>query len=454
MKISAIIMAAFILALLPAYVFAQQVQFQLDFKIAEHYQGKSGEESKTEVNIKQGPSIVTLALKEISVRSGDNERVYDFSSNTLAYVDHSQKQFLKISLYAIPAFKDYEKRNRQMLSTAGQKAGIESLGTNQFELEMMFGADVDGYVAKNIEVRREGKAHKFYYEGEEVVSYQLSERAIPQALADIYKKYLTYEHNVHSVIVENLSASGLVFSSFQYRNKQVVPFLTKSAYVLASSNGGHSKSISMPENYQETYASDQRLDKVIRLAKAQKEKSVDYYASRINKLFDMDKYIEASLVFHEYSIHHGLKDIDKIKPAIQRVFKQSPPQSGLKNLTAAISRQPSSRQGMQEAIKLIEDAQSKVSAHGYVLNVYLANYYDAIGQNKKAIDLILKALEQNPFLTGAYRDLGNKYFKAYEMPDAWASWDQMRRVNPDHQLALDINNMEQAIRQQHPAYFQ
>ena len=34
----------------------------------------------------------------------------------------------------------------------------------------------------------------------------------------------------------------------------------------------------------------------------------------------MDKYIEASLVFHEYSIHHGLKDIDKIKPAIQRVF--------------------------------------------------------------------------------------------------------------------------------------
>ena len=112
-------MAAFILALLPAYVFAQQVQFQLDFKIAEHYQGKSGEESKTEVNIKQGPSIVTLALKEISVRSGD----------------------------------------------------------------------------------REGKAHKFYYEGEEVVSYQLSERAHSQALADIYKKYLTYEHNVHSVIV-------------------------------------------------------------------------------------------------------------------------------------------------------------------------------------------------------------------------------------------------------------
>lgn len=443
----------FIALSIPINAHAQTLEFQINYEIKEHHRDKISQSAKTKIKTKKGQTTITLEPRIISVRSGNYEKIYDFGQNTVASVDHDKQQYTRTSLYAIPAFKDYEKRNRKILSKVMQKAGINALETNQFELEMIFGGDINGSVAKNIESKDAGKIHKLYYKDENIASYELSEQRIPSNLTDIYKKYLTYEYRIHPVIVEKLTDKGFIFHSLKYRNKQEIPYLTENVYMLTASDSKTEGIISIPKNYQENYASDKRLDKIIKLSTI-KENSVDYYASQMNTLWDKKKYLEASLLFHEYSIHHGLKDFNKIKPAVQRLFKEAPPESGIKNLTAAITQQPSSKKKIRQAIEIIERAQKQSSSHGYVLNIYLANYYGAIGQNKKAIDLILMALEQNPFLTGAYKDLGDKYFKSYQMPNAWASWDHMQRINPDHQLVPVIQNFEKKIKKRHPEHFQ
>jgi len=185
-----------------------------------------------------------------------------------------------------------------------------------------------------------------------------------------------------------------------------------------------------------------------------KERIVDDYLSEISSLLKKKQYLEASLAFHEYATHTGGKDIERFKNTIQRVFSEAPPESGVHELTNAIRQQPSSKEQLQKAIKILEAARSQKPSHGYILNVYLANYLDMAGQTETARDLILEALESNPFLAGAYKDLGDKYLREFDMANAWASWDHMRRLNPEHQLAPVIDGLEQQIRQKHPVYFQ
>ena len=149
-----------------------------------------------------------------------------------------------------------------------------------------------------------------------------------------------------------------------------------------------------------------------------------------------------------------ITSIEKLKKTVQRIYSEAPQDSGVKELTNAIRQQPTSKEQLQKAIEILEAARSKDLSHGYILNVFLANYLDRVGQTQKAKDLILEALENNPFLAGAYKDLGDKYLRSFEMSNAWASWDHMRRLNPNHQLAPVINGLEQQIKQKHPVYFQ
>src|SRR3546814_3917211 len=54
----------------------------------------------------------------LAIRSDEQAKIYDFQSNVLTVINHSDQQYKKTSLYAVPAFKAYEKRNREMLSKA------------------------------------------------------------------------------------------------------------------------------------------------------------------------------------------------------------------------------------------------------------------------------------------------------------------------------------------------
>ena len=438
---------------LPISVCAQTVEFQLEQNIKKHHKNKVGKGVKTEVKTAEDKVTVILEPEAILVRLESYEKIYNFKQNTLTLINHDKQQRTGVSLYAIPAFKSSEKRNRQVLSEALRNSGIIQSLTNPFELDMMFGGNVDEELAQKIEHKKQNDSHTFYYEGDEVAAYRLSEQSIPSELQDLYKKYLIYEHNVHPVIVEQLVEERKLFHSLSYRNKQEIPYLMERSYTLSSFKSHSRHVISVPESYQENYAVDKNLNRVIKLSKTEEEKTVDDYASEMNILLDRDKYLEASFLFHEYSIHHGVKGIDKIKPVVRRIFGQSSPDSDVKRLAVAIAKQPSSKEDIQKAVKIIKDIRNKAASHRYVLNVFLANYYDALGNNKKAIDLILKALEQNPFLTGAYKDLGDKYFRIFEIQNAWSCWDQMRKVNPDHQLVPAVRNLERQIEQKHPEYF-
>ncbi|MBK7362487.1 MAG: hypothetical protein IPJ01_09325 [Micavibrio sp.] len=333
-----------------------------------------------------------------------------------------------------------------------QNAGITAVQSTPFELEAIFGDNSKTEAGQKIQTIEHTGGYKFLYDGEDVTAYAVSDQAIRDELKDSYKKYLIYEHTIHPAILENMAGRN-IFNSLSYRNKQEVPFLTEKNFTVSAFNNAPSSTIAVPQDYQKNYGFDERLDKVIKMSLTEKEKTVDDYAAEMNKLLEDKQYLEASLVFHEYATHTGGKDIDKIKAIIQRIFSEAPAEEGVQQLAAAISQPPSSKEHLQKAIEIIEAVRSKNTPHSYVLNIYLANYVDVLGQTAKAQDLILEALEKNPFIAGAYKDLGDKYFKSFHMQDAWTSWNQMRSINTGYPLATPVNELEMQILEKHPVYF-
>ncbi len=441
---------------------AQQDAISLDVvsKVSEYHPDKSPvyypdhieKSDKTEVKTSEKTSVVILSSNQLSVSDGDSQTIYDFSKNSITVVNHKQKDFIVTSLYAIPAFKDYERSNRLKLVKFAEEKGFSTLQADPFELETMFGDDATTKASQKVKKQEEDGSYSFLYNGEEVATYRLSSNSIGGAVKDTYKKYLIFEHTIHPIIIENISKERVFFSSLSYRNKEETPVLKQSSFSMSNFKDAVSETMKAPENYQEKYAFDEKLNHVIKLSLTEKENTLDDYLSQMNSLLEQKNYLEASLVFFEYTNHTGGKNIDTYKSTIQRIFSQAPP--NVQNLTTTIRKQPTSKEQLIEAIAIIETERKKNTPHRYILDIYLANYLDMAGQTEKARALLLEALEENPFLTGAYKDLGDKYFREFDMTNAWSSWDQMRKINPEHPLASSISQFEQQIRQEHPAYFQ
>ncbi|MGH1379129.1 MAG: tetratricopeptide repeat protein [Alphaproteobacteria bacterium] len=434
--------------------FAQSAQFEVKSKVVEHY-SKSVGDTGMDVKEKYKSYIVTLEAEKISVRKGVAEKIYDFTSDKLILVNHHNHTFIKTSLYAIPAFRDFENKRRSYLEKKAQESTGATLVTDPFYLEALFGDKPDSEIADKVKVVNQNDETQYLYGGDEVAFYMMSDYPLREGVRDSYKKYLVYEHNIHPIIWRDLSEKDVVFSSLSYMLKQVVPSLTEVNLSISDFVEEGVGVIGIPDGYVEEYSRNKRLNKVVKLSKNKKEKTIDEYFEEINGLVDKKKHMEASLLFHEYAVQTGGEGVEARKAEVQRIFSEAPKGSGVLDLTNAIRQQPKtkSKDQLQKAINIIDKERQRGDKHSYILNVYLANYLAMAGKTDEAKDLILQALENNPFLLAAYKDLGDKYFKDLDMVNAWASWDQMRRLNPDYMLSPHIDSFEQQIRKRHPVYF-
>lgn len=444
------ILFIFIISQGPAFAqsFESAIQFDVQYAVAER-DGNAKEQARAI----EGTSIVTLEPARISIREGDKEKIYDFFDGALNDIDHQAKSIIRMSLNAIPMFKEYEGKNRQVLSAAGKSAGIKNLEEDPFYIESVFGLIPGSDVAGKITFKGDAAGIDVSYNGGVVASYAASGQGISPNLRDAYMKYILYSHDIHPEIRKNIYAMGVYLTRLSYTNKSKLPVIEDRRYSMSGFRIPAAGRIEIPQAYQINFAPEMRLDKIIKASQDRKAKSVDDYNIALSGFLSERKYVESLCVFNEYILETGGADIQKIQDNIKRLFTDAPADSGVPQLAAAIVQAPESKEKITAAIGILEDARSKNVPNCHVLNVFLANHLAVMGQNHKARDLILEALEQNPRLTGAYKDLGDKYLADYDMANAWASWDQARKINPNHMLNAEIAKLERSVRQRNPAYF-
>jgi hypothetical protein len=88
-----------------------------------------------------------------------------------------------------------------------------------------------------------------------------------------------------------------------------------------------------------------------------------------------------------------------------------------------------------------------------MLDVFEGNILFNLRGGQAGADHLLAALKVNPYLLGAWKDLGGYYYRSYETDMAWACWDAARRVNAQHSMLLQITELENRLRQAFPEFF-
>lgn len=462
-----LLIAAVCLVLAAGSASAQILEFDLRHQRAEAARPDRSAETGVTTNAPEPPKnidevvTVTLTPASIWVRGESDWKVYDFEAETITYADPAAQIYSVSDLHWLPAFRDFERMYRERDLRFAREQGFD-VPDSPLEREMDLGG-VTQEVATSIEFEEAGNERRFSSGGQEFSAYSRSDVTVPEPLIPVYRAYLLAEHQTHLLVKQMILEEGLLFQELDYRFRVEQFHDTDISFTLMDVRSEPSATLELPAGFQQQVADDDSIVALMDRVGTETPPSVDDYAAELERLNAAEQYAEGLLAFYEYTMQYGQQEMDRIRPLIQALMERAPRKSGgidLQALSAAIRNQPETEQGLRDAIEVLQATKGKLASHGHVLNVYMANYqgfledrFGQIGQNAVAADLIIDALEENPFLTGAWHDLGWKYFYMFRMPEAWNAWDQARTVNPGHSLIEGIDNLEAQVKQHNPAFF-
>jgi hypothetical protein len=158
-----------------------------------------------------------------------------------------------------------------------------------------------------------------------------------------------------------------------------------------------------------------------------------------------DKPVEAMLAYQEFMLMTG--SVESRNDALSQLV-------GLPEVREALTAiQPPDGSGIEEAIKVLQALQQEMPSRRAVLRVFEANHQLAAKRPDAAKTLFIAALKENPFIVGAWKDLGELFVRAFETPTGWDCFDVARYLRPDHFLLEGIKRYEKELVFRHPAFF-
>ena len=88
-----------------------------------------------------------------------------------------------------------------------------------------------------------------------------------------------------------------------------------------------------------------------------------------------------------------------------------------------------------------------------MVDIFIANQMTVLGQSSGAQKLMIAALKINPYIAGAYKDLGDMFFSEFDMASAWVCWDFGQKLAPDHFMLKPILDYEAELLKNLPDFF-
>ena len=87
----------------------------------------------------------------------------------------------------------------------------------------------------------------------------------------------------------------------------------------------------------------------------------------------------------------------------------------------------------------------------HVLDVLRANALAASNRMDEAVQAMLGALGEDPWLTGAWKDLGDFYYARFDTERTWLAWEAGRRAAPGHPMWGPVREFEDRLRKAYSA---
>jgi len=392
------------------------------------------------------PLTVTLGHRYLSYERDGKRYIDDFATARAFALDLAAHTYEENSLYADIGFRVHELENRLVLGRA--------LAAGKVKLDMFAPANVEHEIGVEaagensaIDSTTQGDERVFRWKGHEFLAVSRASSPLPAEYAGEYWRFLRYFTGGHPKIYRELAHYAGV--------PALVRIEVTNAYQLTRTIKLAAIDVRPDEDY--TLAGFTRAapvddpDKTIALLGADGPASVA--AAVATTKAERERFLGEGRVFDAFLRHLAIViengDASADWLAANRARMQADPD--VARLSAALK--PRSAAEAEQAVKLLTALRDADPVRRYLLDVFLGNTYSKLGRDKERIERMLAALHANPYLTGAWFDLGAMYDGAFEPGYAWACWDAARRLVPDHPFGQSINAREKALRAGHPEFF-
>lgn len=388
---------------------------------------------------------VTLAGSYMAVDYPQARLIYDFNTRRRYAIDKARKVYVEYSLFDVAGFRVMEMSNRERLYAAlaaVKGAEVQPVRTVQIENELS--------ILKNGRAVSEDKAagdgREFFADGLRLAAW--SDAATPLSAGDArqFGRFMRYAEGGHPQFLDKLVQLAAIPG-------RVTLFLGNSARPRTTEVTFSDVRSVAPAPYDLTAYTrevgnglDGQLDRIAAMSPQQLAALRDSHPCDQGGDFSPAQELDTMLGKLECSLSTGvqMEVTDEVKQAIQN----SP---SLSLLFAAVSAKKESEYA--DAVKTLVALREKAPRKAYVLKVFEANHRMRLRQPKEARQLFVDALEANPVLGGAYKDLGDLLLTQYDSPRAWRCWDIGRRVSPNLSNFAPVNKFEADLLAQHPEFF-
>lgn len=391
-----------------------------------------------------------------SVKENSLERIYDFKSRRIYYLDHQAKTQVSISLFADLAFRITELKKRIQIAETIQRAGEDGID-NLYTLESLFGVEGD----KPVMVFREEKGANgdvtLFDQGDIVAEVNPGEKR-PQVDKHLFGLFLIYDHSMHPLIRRRILAEDLIPRKFRYflqslnsRDEFIVDLQT---FGLRENRG-----FQIPSNYRNSsqrpgaLPESKAVDQIIISARKKKsqvdKKDKKWFWEQADAAINSKDFLNAAVYYLEYGLQSG--EQESVSEALQQVAVHQTQDVKLDRLLRSLGVD-----GKEQATRAIEELQkldrSQVK-RSHVLDLMMANQKAVLGQSETAALAMIEALKINPYLTAVYKDLGDLFYGELDMATAWLCWDFARELEPGHFMLQPISDYEKELVNNYPDFF-
>ena len=393
------------------------------------------------------PMRVTLGRKYIAVDANDLRRIYDFEHRRLYELNLKTKTYRDASLYSVLAGKQLEVQNQLRMGSILGEAKVQNGVLEVPQIEHQFSVTIEEDGAKIDTARAKGTT-VYSWKGKEWLAISDGTRSLPEDSQREYWQWLRYTVGGHPKIYADME------------KRSGVPELIRVTYNAVGEQTYTLKLTTVTNEPDAAFSlqgftrSELNREPWPTLKKVSSDPHAGLLASTAAAKKDRDaalaqgKLLDAALAHFTYALSTGDSDNNWLVSVRDRMEKDPDAQAFASSLSSKDA------DAAARAVKRLTDLRAKTtSQYAYLLDVFAANHEGTLRHGTASEKLFLSALAANPYLTGAWFDLGKLYYRNSRAREAWACWDIARAMDAEHPFAKEINTLEKQMADDNPVYF-
>lgn len=382
----------------------------------------------------------------------DYRRIYDFAKERMYTLHLDSRTYLDDSLHALVAYREVEMRSRLGV---GPFAPIENLTVSpgkQLEVSSLFGMKLDGMTVPEPTEEVQGPVRRFLYQGEPIAEYDMDERPLPADLQRSFRRFLAYECGMHPTVRERLCSNGKLF-----KRLQVVARMDDAMRVTDVTLGDASEAPAaerlVPQDMRlgpEPGNNDPILQVVCSVLNGTAERrkiTADDLRRLVGEAIQQKQFAQAMVYYLHNMLRFGVEDVELLR----KVSDAAGNDQGFILINVAV-RSGNKAEG-ERALLALDALDTSKLKDGYVLDVYRADALSAAGRVSESQWTLVSLIRKDPYLAGAYKDLGGILFAAFDMPGAWRCWELCLKLCPGYSLLSRFQSYQDMRKKRHPDFF-